>query len=332
VAGGIDLEYVYDGSRAIADYYADTGALRRRYVDGPGQTAPTLRALPTGGGVVRRYFHTDAVGSVVAVSNDNGSVSDTYAYGPFGETTGSGVVYRYAGQRRDHETKLQVFPARTYDPALGRFLSPDPIGYDDGPNLYAYVANDPINLADPTGLYAARLGEIASPDWNLVHTGLDVAGLVPGIGNVADVANAGLYAARGEPLLAGVSLGAAVPGLGLGVGATKLAAKLDDVADVGVSVYRSLNRAGEVNYVGITNNLSRRAGEQAKRGLNIEAIPGLSNLSRTDARAVEQVLIEQHGLAKNGGTLLNRINSIGRSNPIYYSAISRGTDLLGGAP
>jgi RHS repeat-associated protein len=146
VAGGVDLEYVYDGSKVIADYDADTGALRRRSVYGPGQTAPTLRALPTGsGGVVRRYFHTDAVGSVVAASTDGGSVGDTYAYGPFGETTGSGVVYRYAGQRRDHETKLSIFPARAYDPTLGRFLSPDPIGTADGPNLYAYVANDPIN-------------------------------------------------------------------------------------------------------------------------------------------------------------------------------------------
>lgn len=38
-----------------------------------------------------------------------------------------------------------------YDPGLGRFLQTDPVGYDDGPNWYAYVGNDPVNATDPTG-------------------------------------------------------------------------------------------------------------------------------------------------------------------------------------
>ncbi|MBI3927003.1 MAG: RHS repeat-associated core domain-containing protein [Armatimonadetes bacterium] len=38
-------------------------------------------------------------------------------------------------------------------PALGRFLTRDPIGYDGGLNLYAYVGNDPVNWVDPEGLY-----------------------------------------------------------------------------------------------------------------------------------------------------------------------------------
>ncbi|MFS8147736.1 GIY-YIG nuclease family protein [Rhizobium sp. BR 249] len=93
-------------------------------------------------------------------------------------------------------------------------------------------------------------------------------------------------------------------------------------------VYRAVNLAGEVKYVGITNNLERRAAEHlSSKGIAIEAIPGLSNLSRIDAKGVEQVLIEKYGLAKNGG-LMNVINSIAKLNPASAGASQRGADLL----
>lgn len=94
-------------------------------------------------------------------------------------------------------------------------------------------------------------------------------------------------------------------------------------------VYQSLDASGNVNYIGITNDLERRAAEQlGQKGIRIQAIPGLTNLSRTDAQAVEQVLIENYGLGKNGGTLINKINSISPTNPIYPKAFQRGTQIL----
>jgi hypothetical protein len=54
----------------------------------------------------------------------------------------------------------------------------------------------------------------------------------------------------------------------------------------------------------------------------------MGGLSRSDARAVEQALIEIHGLGKNGGTLLNHINSIASSNPAYADQLRRGYELL----
>ena len=95
-------------------------------------------------------------------------------------------------------------------------------------------------------------------------------------------------------------------------------------------VYRAVSAiTGEVEYVGITNNFARRAATHLrKRGLRIR--PLLEGLSRADARAVEQVLIEIHGLMKNGGTLVNKINSIARTNPSYAQQLSRGLELLRG--
>ena len=97
-----------------------------------------------------------------------------------------------------------------------------------------------------------------------------------------------------------------------------------------ISVYRSFNETtGEVNYVGITNNVQRRHGEHFRsKGIRIEPVKGLSNLSEYDSRAVEQALIEIHLLEKEGGTLTNRINSISKINPKYAESVSKGAEIL----
>lgn len=43
------------------------------------------------------------------------------------------------------------YRARCYDPAAGRFISQDPLGFVNGPNLSVYVSNDGINYLDPMG-------------------------------------------------------------------------------------------------------------------------------------------------------------------------------------
>jgi hypothetical protein len=101
----------------------------------------------------------------------------------------------------------------------------------------------------------------------------------------------------------------------------------DEIAKTGDNfVYSSVDE-GVTQYVGITNNLARREAQHlAGKGIQIK--PLMEGLSRSDARAVEQALIEIHGLGKNGGTLLNQINSIAKSNPLYSSQLERGYELL----
>jgi len=58
----------------------------------------------------------------------------------------------YPGQYYDQETGLHYNYFRYYNPQTGRYITPDPIGLEGGINLFAYVANNPVNWVDPEGL------------------------------------------------------------------------------------------------------------------------------------------------------------------------------------
>ncbi|MEE4371035.1 hypothetical protein V2J98_05460 [Pseudomonas alliivorans] len=88
---------------------------------------------------------------------------------------------------------------------------------------------------------------------------------------------------------------------------------------------------GVTRYVEITDDVVKRGQAHLRqKGITIDRIEGLQNLSRADARAVEQTLIDYHGLGKDGGTLINKINSISSvKNPTKYEqGLIRGAELL----
>jgi len=82
------------------------------------------------------------------------SVTSNVAYEPYGTTTqsgtGTGNSQQYAGRENDG-TGLYYNRARYYNPALGRFISEDPIGFRGGTNIYSYVGGNPLSLTDPLG-------------------------------------------------------------------------------------------------------------------------------------------------------------------------------------
>lgn len=148
--------YLYSGNHAIAEYDAELN-LTHKVIYAPGIDRPV--AFIKNSQIY--YYHQDEVGSVVALSNSAGQLVETYSYSPFGESNDISVVgnpLRYTARHWDEDAQLYYNRARYYNPELGRFIQPDPLGYADGLNIYAYVGNDPLNFVDPLGLY----GQVAN--------------------------------------------------------------------------------------------------------------------------------------------------------------------------
>jgi RHS repeat-associated protein len=208
---GVTTDFQYDGNDIVAE------------IGGAAVGATYLRSLAIDEPFVRQsatteYYHTDALGSALALSDQAGTVQTTYRYDPFGNTTMTGSstnLFQYTGRENDG-TGLYYYRARYYSPSLQRFLSEDPIGLAGGQlNLYGYVSNNPTTFTDATGLFAdifvdaslilydlyrlaadgrKGLGE------NLTALSLDVGGLfvpfVTGLGPVSRIAGKGLEGIR----------------------------------------------------------------------------------------------------------------------------------------
>jgi RHS repeat-associated protein len=113
----------------------------------------------------------DHSGNIITLLNaQTGQPVEVYRYTAYGEitiyapgwlwgwqiATTSQNPWRFASKRIDDETSLLNFGRRYYDPFTGRWISPDPIGFEDGPNLYAYVHNNPLTHLDLYGLHETR--------------------------------------------------------------------------------------------------------------------------------------------------------------------------------
>jgi RHS repeat-associated protein len=114
-----------------------------------------------------RYNFTDRLGSVYAVTDENGVILEKRGYRPFGDesrSAGLGETTGFTGHEQDRDLGLINMGGRMYDPSLGRFLTADPVIADPmhslSFNAYSYVNNRPLDFTDPSGFQAA---DVAPP-------------------------------------------------------------------------------------------------------------------------------------------------------------------------
>mgnify|MGYP000260794982 CR=1 FL=1 len=170
-------------------------------------------------------YHCDLRGSVRAVTDQTGTVTDRYSYSLYGERThdtGDGDhIFGYCGRdgvitERDG---LLYMRARYYSPELRRFISADSVignlASTPSLNRYAYANGNPVTQIDPFGLSAEPGTKKAKKNINwreAVHDALDIAGSITGYGDICDAVNAVLYLTEGDYINAGLSALSIIPG------------------------------------------------------------------------------------------------------------------------
>ncbi|MEY2489400.1 MAG: hypothetical protein QOC70_1342, partial [Verrucomicrobiota bacterium] len=108
----------------------------------------------------RYYYARDHLGSIRELTNVEGTLVARYDYDPYGKRTKlsgtADVDFGYAGHYHHAPSGFNLTLYRAYNPAVGRWLSKDPVGEEGGVNLYGYVENNPINAVDLLGLRSEK--------------------------------------------------------------------------------------------------------------------------------------------------------------------------------
>lgn len=99
-----------------------------------------------------RFYLSEPGGMPTRLCDEKGRVVDDIDALAFGQTDATATEVRFPGQTADAAAGLYYNHNRFYDPVLGRYLTPDPVGLWAGLNVYRYVDNRPTGLSDLDGL------------------------------------------------------------------------------------------------------------------------------------------------------------------------------------
>lgn len=205
-SGGATVSYTYDGlgrlqsrsansatttyryndvTGALMDELDSTGAVKVSYIsDTKGNPISVRRTV--NGSLQNFFYHTNAHGDVVAITDSSGNTVASFTYDAWGNPTeydapnpqtavvvgswagsgGQGLFFLFGSMLYDAATGLYLTKTRAYNPKTGRFLQRDildesgkngvykgfPFGKDAiGTNLYAWCGNNPVTRVDPSG-------------------------------------------------------------------------------------------------------------------------------------------------------------------------------------
>lgn len=153
---GIVTHFLYDfrdfnGYNDILEEYDSVGTVKARYVHGPGIDEPLAQQYAG----AWHYYHFDGLGSVTRLTDTSKVTKNSYVYDDFGglrfKSEAIPNSYGFTGHEEDFASYF--YRARYYDAGIGRFLTRDPSGMANGPNIYLYVGNNPASWTDPSGLW-----------------------------------------------------------------------------------------------------------------------------------------------------------------------------------
>lgn len=153
--------YIWDGDQIVLELN-EKGEVKKRYLRGD-----SLICSDSGEGTESTYYVNNSHGDVVQLLNQEGAVTHEYDYDAFGNEINPDKKddnpFRYAGEYYDKETESIYLRARSYMPALGRFMTRDTYtGEADDPlslHLYVYCDNDGVNQVDPSGHWGRTNGK-----------------------------------------------------------------------------------------------------------------------------------------------------------------------------
>ena len=193
---GITTEYVSFNGLVLGGYDKDHTQTEHYYY-GTGLIATDIISIDTTDERVSKniyYYIQNSHGDVIGLTDNNGTLTETYTYDAFGTLTyiqslnEEGVLaqtdtalsrFLYAGEQYDEVSGLYYLRARQYDTTVGRFTQEDTY-LGDGRNLYVYVQNNPLKYVDPSGyctkwdimnLYAALFENPWEPDFSFSGEG-----------------------------------------------------------------------------------------------------------------------------------------------------------------
>ena len=144
------IYYLYEREDLLMEL-DNTGALISQYTHGPYVDEPFSICSE----VSPYYYHYDGLGSITMLTDSAETVVNTYTYEDYGSIHSESETvrnnYKYTGREHDSKTGLYYHRLRYYQPDVGRFITKDPLGMIQGPNLYVYVEDNPVNFVDPFG-------------------------------------------------------------------------------------------------------------------------------------------------------------------------------------